>query len=618
MFFGFLTLFTALAISAVAIWYSVVGLAAIFASAVIPIVIMGSVLEISKLVTVVWLHRFWHKCVWWLRTYLVLAVVILMCVTSMGIFGFLSNAHVQQTAKGDGAVAQIERIESEIARQENIVSRSESAIEKIQTQGVGGDSNIQSQIDREQERIDRAYERAEPAIQEQREIIQRQEGRILDQIDAIDLDIEQVDSAIANGEVASAQTIVGIQADGIFGPNTRQAIEDFRERKSQEKQELEARLSRVNDDPRVQDARREIQRIRSGVEDQVAKSSELINRLRSQLGTSSAEDIDAEIDEQTARIRNANQQIDLLIEEQFELESSVRQLEAEVGPIKYIAEFIYDDADRLMLEDAVRWVIVVLILVFDPLAVLLLIASQYTFKWSGKDLFDIFTPPTEPLTPTSKSDTIEDKPTISDDIIPPSAPHDSWQSESQWTEPLHDLKYEYTMDTSINTNDNESPLHIDEDLEQQSDDQNESGDSFYIVKDDSNGESKNTDGIQPHELSTGYIELNGKRYTRDAFRKLFPKIELTQDSVGNAGFGTIFPESPAKGDVFLRVDYLPTKLFKWNGQKWIVVDKELSDHYAYHDAYLDHLIEKISSGEYDPDLLTDFERSQIEERLKSQ
>jgi len=389
MFFGILTLITALTISAVAIWYSVAGLAAIFAAAVVPIMIMGTVLEVSKLVTAVWLHRYWQKATWWLKTYLTTAVIVLMFITSMGIFGFLSNAHVQQTAQGDSAVAEIERIESEIARQEAVISRAEDKIESVQTQGIGGDANIQTQIDREQERIDLAYSRAEPLIQEQRDIIQRSEGRIVDQIDSIDRDVERVDSAIANGDIAVAQSIIGTEADGIYGPNTRSAVEAYKTRQAEQKAQLEQRLSEVGNDPRVQAAREEIDRIRDRVESQVAESNQLINRLRAQLGTDTATDIDAVIDEQNARIATANDEIDTLTQEQFALEAQFRQLEAEVGPIKYIAEFVYgSDADKNLLEEAVRWVIVIIIFVFDPLAVLLLIASQYTFRWNGRELFE--------------------------------------------------------------------------------------------------------------------------------------------------------------------------------------------------------------------------------------
>jgi len=80
-----------------------------------------------------------------------------------------------------------------------------------------------------------------------------------------------------------------------------------------------------------------------------------------------------------------------------------------------------------------------------------------------------------------------------------------------------------------------------------------------------------------------------------------------------SGFGISFPTAPNKGDTYLRVDRLPSALYKFNGSNWIEVDKMSS--YIYDDAYIDHLIAKISSGEYDPDLLSDAERDQIEQRL---
>jgi len=83
------------------------------------------------------------------------------------------------------------------------------------------------------------------------------------------------------------------------------------------------------------------------------------------------------------------------------------------------------------------------------------------------------------------------------------------------------------------------------------------------------------------------------------------------------GFGTQFPTNPVKGNMFLRVDQLPTALYKFNGNIWIEVDKELSDQHAYDTAYIDHLIAKIGSGEYDPDLLSDAEREQIENKLQN-
>ena len=115
---------------------------------------MGSTLEVSKLVTAVWLHKYWGKAKWWLKTYLSVAVIVLMFITSMGIFGFLSKAHIEQTSASQESVAQEERISKEILRYEDAISKSEATIAKLEEKGTGGQAVIQTQIDKEQERID--------------------------------------------------------------------------------------------------------------------------------------------------------------------------------------------------------------------------------------------------------------------------------------------------------------------------------------------------------------------------------------------------------------------------------------------------------------------------------
>src|SRR6056300_918704 len=191
MLLGILTLITALSISAVAIYYSVAGLVAIFAAAAVPIMIMGGVLEVSKLVTAVWLHRYWKQATWWLKTYLSAAVIVLMLITSMGIFGFLSKAHIEQTSAAGEGVAQIEQVEKEIARQQAVIARAEQIVETTQTSGTGADQNIQSQIDREQQRIDTAYDRVQPAIDATRAQLESDKKFYLDQLPGIDEKLAQ-------------------------------------------------------------------------------------------------------------------------------------------------------------------------------------------------------------------------------------------------------------------------------------------------------------------------------------------------------------------------------------------------------------------------------------------
>lgn len=389
MFLAFLTLLTALAISAVAIYYSVAGLVTIFSAAAIPIMIMGSVLEIGKLVTAVWLHRYWHQTVWWLKTYLSIAVIVLMFITSMGIFGFLSRAHIEQTANAAESLQLIVRIDSEIERESQSIVQAESIVQAAQGQSRTQEAVIQSQIDREQDRINSAYVRIQPAIDEQLAAISSAEQAVetrttlfLDQITEIDQFLADLQSALAANDIRRVQGIIGERQDGAFGPATSAAVQNYRDTLSARRNELINRAESVRNQPNISvDAgRSEIARLRSIAEQEIADSNTLISRLRSQLGIDNTEEIKIISDQQQQIINSARATIENLQEQKFQLEIDYRLIEAEVGPIKYIAEFVYGSADADLLEAAVRWVIIIIIFVFDPLAVLLLIASQYTFE----------------------------------------------------------------------------------------------------------------------------------------------------------------------------------------------------------------------------------------------
>jgi len=386
---------TALSISAVAIYYSVAGLVAIFAGAAVPIIIMGSVLEVAKLVAAIWLHYYWDLAVWWLKTYLVASIVILMVITSMGIFGFLSKAHIDQTAGATEGLARLEQLDTQITRQETIVVEAEQEVNKLESSGVNRDAEVQTQIDKEQVRIDSAYERIQPAIDEQNNIIAKEEQRLgggaslyKSQLDEIDRNLKNIEDYIATDNVKAVQALIGVEADGNLGPATARAIEAYRISQTAEKQrlvELIAQESSNISSSTIDAARAEIQRLRGLAEQEIANSNDLINRLRQQLGTTDTDQIFDKVAKQNAIIEKAEQEIATLSEQKFGLESEYRKLEAEVGPIKYLAEFVYGNAeDKDLLEEAVRWVIILIIFVFDPLAVLLLVASQQTFKFHAE------------------------------------------------------------------------------------------------------------------------------------------------------------------------------------------------------------------------------------------
>lgn len=390
MFLGFLVLITALSISAVAIYYSVAGLVAIFAAATVPIIIMGSVLEVSKLITTIWLHRYWNQATWWLKSYLSFAVIVLMFITSMGIFGFLSKAHIEQTAQADQSVQEIQQIDEQILREQSVIERANLTIQSLQTQGSTRDQEIQEQINLEQDRINTAYDRIDPALKEQQAIIdqrqllrQQRSSGIESEIASIQFSLTELQTAIANSDIAKAQTIVGTKPDGDFGPGTQRAVSAFRQQNEESIIPLQQRLDaiRTEIDTVEQAAREEINRLRLFAEQQITDSNSLISRLRSQIGTQDTTATQEKTSAQQAIITQSNETIDSLVQRKFALETEYRLLEAEVGPVKYLAEFIYgQDAGKDLLEAAVKWVIVIIIFVFDPLAVLLLIASQHTFE----------------------------------------------------------------------------------------------------------------------------------------------------------------------------------------------------------------------------------------------
>ena len=393
MALGILVLLSALSISAVAIYYSIAGLVAIFAAAAIPIMVMGTVLEIGKLVTAVWLHRYWSKAVWWLKTYLSVAVVVLMFITSMGIFGYLSKAHIEQTSASIESVEKISQLDTEIARYTGIVERAEQKIEKAENAGANKNDTIQDQIDREQKRIDTAYDRIQPLVSEQQKIIQseieRKDKKIepyLAQVSSIDADLATLNDLLnrRDGEsIRRLQSIVGTRVDGTYGSRTAKQVENYREGLIAKRESILKTIAQIEEkqSPIITAANEEIKRLRNLAEKEITDSNKVINKLRAEIGTVVTDNSTELIEGELLKIKNANIEIDALTEKKYIIEAEYRKLEAEVGPIKYIAEFIYgEEADRDLLEEAVRWVIILIIFVFDPLAVLLLIASQYTFE----------------------------------------------------------------------------------------------------------------------------------------------------------------------------------------------------------------------------------------------
>ena len=363
MLLGILTFLSALTISAVAIYYSVAGLAAIFAAAVIPIIIMGVSLEVGKLVTAVWLHRHWSRATWWLKTYLSVAVFVLMFITSMGIFGFLSKAHIEQTSMSQEQVALIKTIDDKIVRSEGKIERWTTEMNRL----LGGeDIRVDNLIDREQVELDKIN----ILIKAEKDDIRKDFDK---QIELQNKRIEQAKER-KEADIQAAKD----RFEGSFGGGAKfdEAVEKAKANELAVASSAQKEIRNINS--QLNDA---LSKVDAKYADDIKAIQDRIQDLRGQ-ANAKTEDLDARITELETFIDKEQNIIDGVREEKFTYEKTYRQLEAEVGPIKYIAEFIYgEQADQSLLEAAVRWVIIIIIFVFDPLAVLLLIASQYTFHW---------------------------------------------------------------------------------------------------------------------------------------------------------------------------------------------------------------------------------------------
>ena len=306
MILAWLLLLTGLTISAVAIYYSVVGLAAIFSAAVIPIIVMGSALEVAKLVCASWLKANWSRAPRLMKVYMTTAVIVLMLITSMGIFGFLSKAHSDQSL-------------------------------------VSGD--VQSKIAIYDEKIKTAK----------------------DNIDANRKALKQMDESV----------------DQVMG-------------RSQDEKGADKAVA-----------------LRRG---QAKERARLLSEITAE-----------------------QKLIAQLSEERAPIAAEVRKVEAEVGPLKYIAAFVYGATDESVLERAVTWVIITIIVVFDPLAVIMLLAAQMTFGWKKDDEDEHLVHNTVPHTETPTPEESTDSNNLQDPVVDIVSPElTATEDEAKWPFPTYE------------------------------------------------------------------------------------------------------------------------------------------------------------------------------------
>jgi hypothetical protein len=294
-----------------------------------------------------------------------------------------------------------------------------------------------------------------------------------------------------------------------------------------------------------------------------------------------------------------------LSEEAAPIRAEIRKIEAEVGPIKYIAALIYgDNPDSNLLERAVRWMIILIVMVFDPLALVLVLAAQSSYRWLDDDL-------------RNRKKDEDDK--LLDEAV------DDMPLETAYDVPEEDENVSETIQPdTIQPND----VVREDVLEAPTPDAVASGDS---VEQSEAGESSSgerlvnpvkpvevkTEGVTLQESDGGYVSFEGKSVSKSALQGMRPDLFLQVDSgnPSNTNFGTSFPKFSKKGDIFVRVDTLPNRVYKFSGSKWIEINKEQTDSYLYDEEYVKYLINQIELGNYDIDLLAENERLQIEDYL---
>jgi hypothetical protein len=625
-FIAWLTLITALTISGVAIFYSVSGLAAIFSAAVIPIIIMGGVLEVSKLVTAVWLHRYWGIATWWLKTYLSIAVLVLMLITSIGIFGFLSKAHDTASGNATEAIATVTRIDGQIAREENRIEILENRITGTSS-GTGFD--VTSSITQQETIRDGSWDR----VQDDIDYAQGQIDRLRDQLAVLDRAVND----LRNRGVEVIETDAG----GTFRRAETETIDYVAQADTLYEQQKEQRDS-IDED--IDDQQSNIDSYRLQAQNTINSANAEINRLRQQSTSSQDDDLD-QIDEWNLQIDGIYNTIDGLKDEKFESEQAVRLVESEVGPIRYIAEFFTgtEDADANLLESAVSWLIMVIIFVFDPLAVLLLIASQYTFEQRKKEnpSLEKPEPPEDPnpqplggfegfdTVPFGMDDNIEkDYELMKEDIdstelesgfdftkIQPSI-DEVRNAFNEWEE-SQKLLDAASVEKNQVVEPVPEPISKDPTFLRQIEETKQAFKEYYGDNPQDTPDISQGVTYQKVEDSEYLVGPDGSIH-QNALKMAHPELFLAKDSEGrqaSTNFGTIFPSIAMKGDIFVRVDQMPNRVYKFEGKSWIEIDKATTDSYTFDEEYIEYIISQIKSGEYDIDLLSDSERIQVETYL---
>ena len=628
MIFGYLILLVAVIISAIAAYYSVVGLTAIFAAAVLPVMIMGGALEAGKIMATVWLHNNWQRAGIWFKLYLIPAIVFLMLLTSMGIFGFLSKAHSDQSLVSGDSQAKLAIYDEKIKTSRDNIETNRKALQQMdaavdQIMGRSSDekgadkavatrraqqkerARLLAEITAEQKTIASLNEEAAPIRAENRKI--EAEVGPIKYIAAL-IYGDSPDQNLLEAAVRWVIILIVIVFDPlaltlILAGNKQ--LEWARQGQGGWVHDQDSKTSESPTPPVVPVAVPEAETPQPVEPEPVNEEKELEEFLWR--GKMIAKALDAEEAERLANEANdklsdiePDIDIDAIIEQAKEAEQREAQLQHQIVEQKEYLDALADEFVTLesrvtQAENAKA-----------ELEAQLLQAEQV--KADIKTAFDATTAAKDTLS-QEKSVLETQLQMTNNDVARLRIALDNKQLEIA------------SLQSSVDTlqNDLQAAVALAQDRNQRLNEALAQIPPPQVLVEEVQEPVTVVEPVEVAAVPEAPVVLDDPAlgYEQKYFTKYSAPASDSTDDAGDAGFGSSFPATPGKGDLFLRVDYLPSRLYKYNGSKWIEVDKDSNNRLAYNSAYIEHLIQKIRTGEYDIDDLNEAEKTEMEQYLRN-
>ena len=583
MILAYLLLLTGLTISSVAIYYSVVGLTAIFSAAAVPIMIMGVSLEVAKLVCATWIKQHWTRVPILMKTYMVIAVIVLMLITSMGIFGFLSKAHNDQNLVSGDVQSRIAIYDEKIKTARDNVEANRKQLRQMDdaVDQVMGRSSDEKGADKAVA-IRRNQLKDRAAIARDIEANQKTISKLNDEAAPIRAEVRKVDAEVGPIKYIAA-FIYGVAPDASMLERAVTWI---------------IILIVVVFDPLAV-----IMLLASQMSFGWLKNPALIveqepiqeNQIKEWFAHAKKRARFWDKNKDPAEPVDSGEQEDLPV--------------FDTQPVEFYPLDVEGEPEEELSEDTPKELDLV---------------EEYPFRGQGLQ-------PSMPMTASYTQPAVNDDHAFEDKVLAdlvrddnvdlgdfvPVAP----EPVAPAPIPFSGKIYKFATNPETGEPDYSTPLEVKDITEEEF--HNFQIQTGQIPAPELVAEETPVEPVEPvNPVSEN--ELDVLREASPGRNRGVMNTHLLAEAdnaeplgkASNSGFGNEFPNSPERGDLFLRTDFLPNRLYKFNDKKWIEVDKKATDVYAYNEMYIKHLIDQIDSGNFDVESLSDVEREQISQYLE--